>query len=359
MAVAAPLLERLVLCKYLVTQARLALSSAAPFSAGLALGNAQDAIELFLRVLLEHFHASVKEQAAFNQLLDTLEAELPSPLTHRTALNQLNKARVNFKHFGLEPRREDAEKLLADVETFLPSACQQYLGLDYGTLSLASAIGHLRTENWLRLAEERLQGGDFLGSIDASAAALAVFQRKIGIRPARTQLDRYGRLHRSNDDLSELVRAAEAEFDSIRSELDLILSGMNLAHYRVFRRLSPSVVFSMAGTVRIGRYHGDTVTPTREHAALCLSFVVDTALALKRTHLPGRFAARPPKLTGRVEVIASGDIVVYPGDQEILRPANVGEVLPAAEGSRSDGYVAVLLDDEVAFISQACVRAVD
>lgn len=351
-----PLLERLVVSKYMLTQARIVLASSAPFSAGIAIGQLQDAVELFLRVLAEHFHASLKERFAFDQLVEAVEAVLPTPFTHRTSLNQLNKARVNFKHFALEPRREDADKLLHDVESFMPEALSQFLSIDYAALSLSSVLRHQRTENWLRKAEQLIDSGDYQKAIDAAAVAFAVFHHYLGVALEKARLDRFG--HYSRGELSNLLKSIQDEFDDIRYQLDLILTGTNLAQYRTFLRLAPSVGLSRAGTLHIVRHH-DSLSPTRDHALLCFSFVIDTALALKRSHIPGRFQRTRPMAQCRLEVTSECDIIVYPEEHpEVLRTAMPGEILSATDGRELNGFLAVIQDDEIAFISKEKVRDV-
>ena len=355
MPLSKPLLERLVVAKYMVTQARLVLASSAPFSAGIAVGQLQDAVELFLRVLAEHFHVPLKERFAFDQLVEAVEAGVPSPLTHRIALNQLNKARVNFKYYALEPRRDDAEKLLNDIEGFIPDALSRLLAIDYASLSLSSMLQHQRTEAWLRKSELLIEKGDYQGAIDAAAVAFAVYRHHLAITPERTRLDRFGQIP-SGSSLSRIVEATQDELNSIRSQLDLMLTGANLAQYRVFLRFAPGVSFTGAGSVHFGVRQRNAVAPTREHALLCASFVVDTALALKKTHIPGRFSRKRPERFREVVVTSESEIVVYPSDcPEILRTSVIGELLEVA-GPEKDGFLPVIQDDELAFISKESVH---
>ena len=363
MPLAKPLIDRVVVCKYLLKQARLVLASSVPFSAGIAVGQLQDATELFLRVVAEHCHASVKEQSAFQQLITAVESALQSKLSHRTALNQLNKARVNFKHFGLEPTRADADKLLRDVEAFLPAAADRYLGIDFASVSLASVLGHQRTRNWLRRAEESLDAGDFIQAISASAIGFAVFRYHLGSTIERTRLDRFGRISRyrrvgygesGNAGLADLVESVEEELDDIRSQIDLMLTGVDLSQYRTFLRFAPRVSINRAGIVHVYETHHRAVEPSREHAEICLSFVIDAAIGLKRTHVPNRFTRQSPEVVKEVEVRAAGEIIVYPSDSaEVIRTVEAGEILLEVKARSLKGFVPVLQDREVAYFPEA------
>lgn len=131
---------------------------------------------MLLRAISEHFHANIKDQAAFNQVLDEVEQAAELQLSHQTALNQLNRARVNFKRLGLAPRNEGARKFRNDLEGFFPSILNSARGIKFDELSLASLVKHTRSSNWLRNAERLLAKGDYEDSIQASAIAFAEFR---------------------------------------------------------------------------------------------------------------------------------------------------------------------------------------
>jgi hypothetical protein len=104
----------------------------------------------------EFLHANIKDGSAFNQIIDEIDKVSPTKLSHRSALNQLNKARVSFKHFGLQPKKEDVIKFRQDLEVFFPKTFQLFLNLEYESVSLVHLIGHRRTENYLRQAEQHI-----------------------------------------------------------------------------------------------------------------------------------------------------------------------------------------------------------
>src|SRR5690349_12858848 len=108
--VSQPILDRLVCAKYLFDHSTDVLFQAKPYSAGMAALNLQDAAEMVLRAIAEHLNVSVSDNSPFNKLIDDIDRKGVGTLSHRTALNQLNKARVGFKHVGLEPREPDVRK---------------------------------------------------------------------------------------------------------------------------------------------------------------------------------------------------------------------------------------------------------
>ncbi len=351
MTISRPLLERLVVTKYLVTQAAATLGSSAPFSAGIAVGQLQDAVELFLRLLGEHLHAQVKEKMAFDQVVETINAAIGTPLSHRTALVQLNKARVNFKHFGLDPRLEDAQKLLQDMQFFLPTTCSAHLGVDYETISIASLVGYLRTENWLRKAEGRLSEGDYSQAVDFAAIALATFQRHLATEIEPIRLDRFG----SHADLRDLIDSIQDEFHELYSTIDLMLTGASLAQYRLFRQFAPRVAFTMANTFFLSERGFYDTPPTSQQVSACLSFALDAILALKKAHVPREGLRRPAPETRPVQVLKEANVVIYPGDEEVIKAVGPGDQLLVAGTHSKSGFAIVVFDDELFFVDPAAL----
>lgn len=358
MSISKRLLERLVLVKYMLSQSRATLSSAAPFSAGLAVGQLQDSVELFLRCLAEHFDAQLKEHAAFKEIIEAVNKKLETPLSHRVSLNSLNRARVNFKHMALEPAYEDAHKLVQDMEVFIPDMAQSHLEVDFETLSLASIIGHRRTENWIREAENMLENSDCQGAVDAAAVALAVFRRHLNRLVETVNLDPFGRYR--GTDLGNMLSPIEEELDDIRSLLDMVLTGVNLSQFRLFLAFAPKVSFSVVGTFFKTRSLHQSEVPTHSQARSCISFVVDAAISLKKTHVQSALSIYEAVPTLRmVDVISDDDLVIYPGDDpEILRRVVSGDrlyVLPKKLASMP-GHVAIIDDGEIAYIDEKSVR---
>jgi len=139
------LLNRLICSKWIFQKGINVLDNGEPFSSGLAVLHFHDAVEMHLRVIAEKLHCSLKDNAAFNQIMDAIDTVEENKLPERIALNQLNRARINFKHFGLEPKHDDAMKFRYDLERFFPIASKLLLHIDFESMSLSSLIAHRRT----------------------------------------------------------------------------------------------------------------------------------------------------------------------------------------------------------------------
>lgn len=359
MALAKELLDRLICAKYIFLKGIEVLDRGGPFSPGLAVLHFQDSAEMFLRVIAEELHCPLKETTPFNQIIDLIDRVDDRKLTHRSALNQLNKARTNFKHFGLEPKIEDASKFRHDLEAFFPSALQIFLNLDFDSISLTSLIGHRRTENHLNKAERLITEEDYEGSINASAAAFSMYRSYIGRGERYAGLIR--RSHRFRDrNLDDLLKEVEDIKRVLReqqSQLNLIMYGFNLGDYRRFQRIAPSVKLTNAGTTNItrwGEYYAN-----RDDALFCYRFVIDAILLMRQNKLPAELPDDPTERKFRVAKIC--DIIVWPcDDPEVIRLAEVGEVLFGNPGNRDkNGYFAIIQDDETAYVKKEALAPVD
>jgi hypothetical protein len=236
------LVDRLVCAKYTFRRSCELLDRGGPFSAGLSVSGFQDAAELVLRTVVEHLHVPLKDNAAFNQIIDSIDESSPTKVSHRAGLNQLNKARTNFKHFGLEPREQDARKFRRDLEDFFPVALKQFLGVNFEEISLIALVGHRRTENHLRAAERHVEYEDYNAAIEACAVALALYREYLKRDDfERLNLDPFGRYRGS--ELKPLLDALFRVLTEHQQQLDILMSGINPVDFRRFESLAPRVTF--------------------------------------------------------------------------------------------------------------------
>jgi len=319
-----------------------------------------DAAEMALRVIAEYLNCSLKENAAFNQIIDAIDSISNSKISHRIALNQINKSRINFKHFGLEPKYEDAYKFSCDLEGFFPVALNSFLDIDFYSISLASLIGHVRTENFLNDAERLIGENKYLESISASAAAFEIFCSHYKMKLGKYRRNRFLRLQSTDPSLERWIDKIDQVIEDQQSKLDLIILGINLADYRRFKKYTPGVHLTNAGTLHISpRGFGAAVTEAKEIALFCHRFVIDAILAMKTNQFPTSSSLRESKRYFRV--VKRVPIIVWPCDKpEVIRYAEEGESLigGAQHRDKSEHY-AILQDSDDAYIAKDCVEVTD
>ena len=371
------LLDRLVVAKYIFLRGVEELGGASELAAGLALLHFQDSAEMVLRIIAEHLGVSMKPTVAFNQIIDSIDEKATElgrdPVPRRSALNQLNNARVSFKHYGNRPNSSDVQKFRDDLETFFATACREYLDLSFETVSLADLITYRRAANWLHKAETYSNNGMYPEACACSAIGLKLYRRWRRDRPWRDyrHTDKLETKLRSQKyrrpgkwDIPESVGLLAKELDSrvgeIWDRLDILFDGIDALSYRRFLRHTPEVLIPMAGTI-LGLFEengelrkvfvNDLPPATPEIAAFCYRFALDTMFQMQRQPISPQYEPYPFDI--KYVVASKTDVVVHPEGIEVIRQAEEGETLHSyahfAKGS-TDTHVAIFEQGEVAYV---------
>ena len=201
-----------------------------------------------------------------------------------------------FKHHRLLISNEEALIFAKSVEAFLTEVSSDVLQLDFGTVSLVSAIGHRRTENWLHKAESFACEGSYRESLECFAKAFAIYSAAMSAGQWQTNnhdmpplwLDSGDNLRELNHSLTHFANWVIDDLDQVHTHIDLIMKGVNLVSYRRFQALTPFVRFSEAKTISVRWGAGSPDNPSKEDVDFCINFVVDSALQIRDTHLPDR-----------------------------------------------------------------------
>ena len=352
------LLNRLICAKYIFHRGVDILDRGGPFYSGLSVLNFQDSAEMVLRVIAEHLRCPLKENASFNQILDTIDSRGDKKITHRIPLNQLNKARVNFKHFGLEPKDVDVMKFKQDLEAFFPAAVSTFLDIDFESITLTRLIGHRRTENFLNEAERLTGERDYEAAIRNSAIAFTIFRSHYNTEQDIFWSDPFRRFN--DDEVNRWADNIEETIARQQSQLNLIMDGINLSDYRRFQGYTPIVHLSMAGRYEvIDMGVVDPAKLSHEIAIFCYHFAIDAILLMKNNQLPPRFPIQEPER--QLRVIEKSALIVWPcDDPEIIRYAEKGEILQGRSKKQDKpNYIAIIQDDDDAYIEKGAVVSVD
>ena len=361
------LIRRMSLPRYLFRAGLLALRGHGPYASGLATSLFQDSIEAFLRVLAETGKVNVGPQVSFDTLLDRVGASYGPVLDHKAALSRLNKARVAFKHHGISVSEEDAAHFCESTRAFLTDITRDTLGLDFASVSLISTIGHRRTENWLRKAQEAVAASDYCKAMESVAVAFYIYLNAMSVHRARSNTRRYrgplsSTFYSANDQLrrllSEFTEWVAAHFEELNHNVDLLSHDLDVMAYRRFLDLTPNVTETMAGTLSINWLTTSDPQPTKEDTEFCIDFVVDSVLKIGAS-----YTQQDPwsvlESIGQVEVRKESVVKLYPkDDSEVIRSVSVGDILTVVSrrSDRRDDYIAISQDGEAAFVLASHVR---
>lgn len=370
-----PLLHQLSLPKFLMKEANRALSRPGPYSNGLASSLLQDAAEAFLLILATQSRLNVNPNYSFSKVLDTVSRQIPIVSQYKAGLIHLNKARVMFKHYGLSTlQKNDVIVFAGNVENFITDLCKNKFKIEFASVSLADAVGHRRTQNWIKKAENSYEAGNFDAAVPNASGAMAIYLSHCSLDVSPTPTDKFffgslsldcgqsvfGIGHPFKEGFSEFVASLQEHIDDIYNQLNLIAGGVDVSAYEKFNAITPTCCIMFSGGVRfiVSDARGPT---TAEDARFCIDTVIDSVLALQNNRPNSRAAPEVPSM--EMTVIHDTDMVVSPEETppEIVRRVPKGEVLKAVlpNGHRQNGnFVRVLQDGEIAYVSNLHVRAV-
>ena len=353
-----------------------------PYSHGLATSILQDAAETFLRILAAELGVNVHANESFSKVLGDVGAKIASVTHHRASLSRLNSARVMFKHQGLSAvQRNDVIVFFGNVESFLTDVCMAALSIDFASVTLADAIGHRRTQNWIEKAEQALSAGEFDDALRRASGAMAIylahsndhdyvfdhsthlsppFDRQmfsphiIGIASGvGTAID-----IEWQSAITDFASWAKAHIENTRDRVHLMARGVDVGSYDKFSAITHKASITGGGSFRFISNHANS-PPTEDDVRFCIDVVIDSALALRNHRPPSPWQLNAPK--SKVKVIHQAEIVVNARQNplETIRTAEPNEVLdsPADEPFSVDGdYIDVLQDGDVAYARKDCVE---
>ena len=286
-----------------------------------------------------------------------------------------------FKHQGLNTLdKDDVVVFSGNVTNFLTEVCRTEMNVDFATVSLADAIGHRRTQNWIAMAEDSFAQGDFDAALQRASGAMAIYLAHSNAHdtvfddlwPLSPFVD--FDLEPSFDHFSDgpaidtewmsnvrdFARRATARIDNISDRVYLMARGVDMGAYDKLAAIAPHPMLMANGLLQFheGPAHSP---PTADDVRFCIDTVIDSALALRSNRPPAWQRHRTPST--ELTVTCGAEIVVFPDatSPEVIRQATQGEILETSPQSRLvlDGhYVAVLQDGDVAYISEHCVEAV-
>lgn len=139
-------------------------------SCGLAVSLFQDAVELFIWALIKERSISVKDTSSFTANLEAIE-KAGINLADRAKIQELNKARVGFKHYGNLPAPDDARKFQTYAEDFLRSGMQDHFGRSFDSVSLVDLVSFPDVREPLQKAEAAISSNDFKNAVREIAIA--------------------------------------------------------------------------------------------------------------------------------------------------------------------------------------------
>ena len=166
--------RRLKFAKHQLNAGKRALAEPSDFAAGEAILRFHDALETFLLAVADHLNIP-RAWRNFHQYPGTISKETKTTFSGASIVNEVNDLRVETKHYGRYPRYRDVLDLAGRIDHVFEANAQQYLGLSFPAISLASSIEHQPTSAAVAKAEAALEIGQLFESMMESQTAFQLF----------------------------------------------------------------------------------------------------------------------------------------------------------------------------------------
>lgn len=361
-------IRRITYAKFLLLQGNEALQSMTPISDGLAVSLYQDAAEMLLLTVAEYLNANVGERTPFNKIITKIEeAKLNNnnaKISSKIAISQLNKSRVNFKHYGLLPTNEDAKKISHDIEIFFQRTVEDFFNLNYEEISLTDVIQNDRIRNFLKVSEMCLHRFKYDDAIINSSKAFRLIIHKINATEQSITYRDFRGI--DNRELTEVIQHIESTISNHELQLNLLKFGINLTDYSYFKSVTPVVHLTAANTFFVGskKYIPDDEIKTI--AKFCVKFVIHTSLQVAQKQY---LIKKPYREDYKRKFIVTKptEIIVYPvsSDQkdkyevEVIKKVEKGaELIGSLSHRDKDKFIAIIHDDETVYIAKEAVQVI-
>lgn len=270
-------MRQVLLAKQLLMEAERVGARGTELGHGLAVSLAQDCVEMLLGAIAKAWNLGLKPRTDFDDLVQAIDTAAQErqhqALPERQRLRDLNRARVNFKHFGQVPRSDASARYVSYASEFLYAACSRLLGIDAAAVSLSDLVIDDRIREQLKAAESAFHEGAFRDAL--SAAALAVHH-------LNEQFDSYFpqcKIGGASSQVAPGVDALAAYVNALRAAMIVSQLGLDQRLFWAFHAHAPIVNMSRTGSVQF--VHGRAFPESRDGAELCVGFARDLAIAVQ------------------------------------------------------------------------------
>ncbi len=121
----------------------------------------QDAVESFLLAIANHVGAETDQNTKFDKYFVQINEKIaPRELPFKLKLLRLNRVRVDSKHYGIQPARDECERLEVSVREFFDEVASSVLGVVFSTVSAIDLLDDGEPKTLLLEAKRALEEGD-------------------------------------------------------------------------------------------------------------------------------------------------------------------------------------------------------
>lgn len=284
------IIRRLAVIKYLYSlgvQQSLQVETVAGFSI-LAF---HDSLEMFLQLVAEN-----KGDKASDNFMSFWD-KYPE-LTLKESIRNLKDRRVNIKHKGLFPSKNDIELSRISVTNFFEQNTPIQFGFYFEDVSLSSLITYDKVKHYIELAEKHLRNNEFYDSLVNSKIAflelLSTYEssKYLGVSSSIINIgdkvgNEYQKLIGNDDKLGRRwFKTISDTTNNLRDILKITALGIDYRKYTFFNIVTPetSVYCTKDGMEyhSISKEYFETRHNVRaQDCQFCIDFVIDSSIKLQ------------------------------------------------------------------------------
>ncbi len=270
--------KRLVLAKVLYKAGETACKSRNDemvFTKGIMI--LHDAAEAALGAIADHLHANLTDKHYLLQYYELIKKADPKQRTvpYRTQMRNLNTLRNIAKHQGILPDYKANAHFPSTVYSLIEEICQEYLGLDFSSISLKSLIKNKGALSYINHAEKEIEQG----KIESSLISLAYAMYHICETSTLFSFSDFFLLDRKEP------KYLFTKPFGIEHTVNLIEHGVDPYLYYRFKNLTPRIFkHKESGDLHYwwDKFFGHPVNWTINNVKFCLNFCIETALKFQR-----------------------------------------------------------------------------
>ncbi|MBU6391552.1 MAG: hypothetical protein KGJ87_07965 [Planctomycetota bacterium] len=121
----------------------------------------QDAVEAFLVGVADFVGVALDEKTHFDKYFVLINEKIaPKKLPFKNQLLRLNRIRVGSKHHGIQPARDECQRLVLAVREFFDEVSSSVLAVNFATVSTIDLLTEGEAKDQLLSAKNALDSGD-------------------------------------------------------------------------------------------------------------------------------------------------------------------------------------------------------
>lgn len=153
--------RRLSLARHLYQLGKSSLASPNDMYLFAAVNLLQDAVEAFLIAVGDHVKAEIDQNTKFDKYFVLINEKIsPKELPFKSKLLRLNRIRVDSKHYGIQPARDECERVVVSAREFFDEVSSSVLGVNFSTISAIDLLDEGEMKDLLLEAKAARESGD-------------------------------------------------------------------------------------------------------------------------------------------------------------------------------------------------------